>query len=191
MSLEVIERSIEDPKVWRCLFRILERNTLCAIATVTPRGKAHVNTAYFAYTPDLEFYFYSYPDTHHALNLATNPSMAMAIFDSEQSWGRPDRGLQLFGNGRATVGRSARDAERVYDRRFPGHASWRFPMSGAKDAPAPKAYRFRPRTVKLFDERAFGAGVFVSATVLSRLRAPDRIPPAPSSFASRRARVSG
>lgn len=189
MSLEIIERPIEDPKISRCLFRILERNHLCAIATVTPRGEAHINTAYFAYTPDLEFYFYSYPDTRHALNLMTNRSMAIAIFDSDQSWGRPDRGLQLFGNGRVAVGQSARDAERTYDRRFPGHAYWKLPLSAAEGALPPKLFRFRPRTVKLFDERAFGAGVFVRATVPSRARAPERIPRASSPLASRRARV--
>lgn len=189
MSLEVIERPIEDPKVWRCLFRILERNLLCAVATVTPEKRAHINTAYFAYTVDLEFYFYSYPDTDHALNLARNPSMAIVVFDSEQPWGRPDHGVQLFGTGRAVAGRSARDAERCYDRRFPGHVSWKLPRSTAESAPVPKPFRFRPRLIKLFDEHAFGAGVVVKATVPRRLKIRKRVPPAPSSPASRRTHV--
>jgi len=168
MSLEIVDRPIEDPKLSRCLFRILERNVLCAIATVTPGQAAYISTAYYAYTPKLEIFFYSYPDTRHALNLATNRSMAIAIFDSEQSWGRPDRGLQLFGYGGAAKGRVARDAERTYDRRFPAHAEWKLPRSPDSGTSGPRSFRFLPRTIKLFDERAFGAGVFVRANVPRR-----------------------
>jgi uncharacterized protein YhbP (UPF0306 family) len=186
MSLEVIERLIGEPKVWRCISRILERNLLCAIATVTPRGEAHVNTAYFAYSADLEFYFYSYRDTGHAVNLEENPSMAMAVFDSDQAWGRPDRGLQLFGTARVALGESARKAAGIYDRRFPGHAQWRQPSLTAESSGPPAAYRFRPSAVKLFDERAFGAGVFVRATVPRRLGSPRRGVAAPSGGGRRR-----
>ena len=168
MSLEVIERPLEDPKVRRCILRILGRNQLCAIATVTSRGGAYINSAYFAYTPDLVFYFYSYPDTRHAVNLRANSSMAMAVFDSGQAWGRPDRGLQLFGAARAAVGPSARTAERTYDRRFPDHAAWKAPVVTDESAAPPRAFQFRPTTVKLFDERAFGAGIFVRAAIPRR-----------------------
>jgi len=187
MSLEVVERSLEDPQVWRSLFRILERNSLCAIATVSPQEEAHINTAYFAYTPDLNLYFYSYPETHHALNIGTNRSMAVAVFDSEQSWGLPDRGLQLFGQGNVASGRFAREAERVYDRRFPAHAQWKLPLSQAESGSAPRPYRFRTRSVKLFDERTFGAGVFVHATVPARWTTPPRAPVAAAPFTRRRA----
>jgi len=188
MSLEIIERPIEDLRVWRSLFRILERNSLCAIATVTPRREAHISTAYFAYTPELDLYFYSYPDTRHVLNLGTNRSMAVAVFDSEQEWGRPDRGLQLFGEGRAAVGRSARTAERVYDRRFPAHAQWKIPTPAPEGGQLPRAFKFRPRSVKLFDEREFGAGVFVHATVPTRWRTPPRNPFVAAPFSSQRPR---
>jgi len=186
MSLEILRRPIQDPKVWHSLFRILERNRLCAIATVAPRKEAHINTAYFAYTPELDLYFYSYPDTRHALNLGTNCSMAVAVFDSEQEWGRPDRGLQLFGEGRAAVGRSARAAERVYDQRFPAHARWKVPLSATEGTQLPRSYRFRPTTVKLFDEREFGAGVFVHATVPSRWRVRPRNPIVTAPFSADR-----
>lgn len=180
MSLEILERPLKDRKVRWSLSRILERNFLCAVATVTPRGEAYNNTAYFAYTPDLDFYFYSFPDTQHALNLRTHRSMAMAIFDSGKPWGRPDRGLQLFGSGRAAQGRSAREAERVYDRRFPGHAYWKVSSSTTASTPSPRPFRFRPTTVKLLDESAFGAGVFVRTSVPRQLTAHERLPPAPA-----------
>jgi hypothetical protein len=50
-----------------------------------------------------------------------------------------------------------RDAERDYARRFPQYAE--------ADPNGLRFYRFRPSRLKVFDERALGAGVFVTATV--------------------------
>jgi len=80
-----------------------------------------------------------------------------AVYDSNQSWGKPDRGIQLFGTAREVVGSAARDAERTYAKRFPGYRESEFS--------AYRFYRFRPRRLKLFDERALGTGVFVTASV--------------------------
>jgi len=193
MSFEIVERPLLEPKVWRCVHRLLERNQVCAVATVAPGHRAHVNTVYFAYAPDLKLYFYSYPGTQHAANLRVNPSMAVAVFDPGQTWGHPDRGLQLFGRGLAVRGRFAREAEDVYDARFPGHVSWRVP-SPLRDASPPVPYRFRPSSLKLFDEREFGAGIFVHCKVPRSWRAsqnplvspPREAPPAGRAPARRR-----
>ena len=130
---------------------LLEASTLCAISTVGPRGRAYVNTAYFAWAPDLRIIWLSDPGAQHSRNLRANGSAAVAVYDSTQTWGKPDRGIQAFGDARA--GRP--DAEEVYAERFAAYeprAGYRF-------------YELVPRQLKLFDERALGPGTFVTARV--------------------------
>ena len=132
---------------------LLDGSTLCAIATVGPRNSAHVNTAYFAWAPDLRIVWLSEPGARHSRNLRANPSTAVAVYDSGQSWGKADRGIQVFGEARA----GSEDAEEVYADRFPD----------SRD-PGLSAYRFYevvPRRVKLFDEQALGTGTFVTARI--------------------------
>jgi uncharacterized protein YhbP (UPF0306 family) len=130
---------------------LFEASTLCAIATVGPRSSAHVNTAYFAWAPDLRIVWLSEPGARHSRNLRTNPSVAVAVYDSGQSWDKPDRGIQVFGETRP----GGHEAEEIYAARFPDYeptAAYRF-------------YELIPQRVKLFDEGALGAGTFVTARV--------------------------
>ena len=173
MPLRTVRKKLSDPRVRRSVFRVLEQNGLCSIATVTPEGRAHINTAYFVYPKDLDLYFFSYPTSLHCRNLTTNPSMAMTIFRSDQPWGTPGHGIQLFGLAREVRGADAANAERVYARRFPRYATW---MRGrtedhrrmAVEMRALRFYRFRPTRVKLLDERVYGGAVFVVAGVQKR-----------------------
>ena len=73
-----------------------------------------------------------------------------------QRWGWQDRGIQAFGQARELRGRAAREAAAAYGRRFESDAATvgRFAV-----------YRFRPTRLKLFDEREFGGGTFVTARV--------------------------
>lgn len=165
-GLRTIRKRISDEQVRRSLFRVLEENVLCSISTVAPRNRAHVNTAYFCYSPDLELYFLSDPNSLHCRNVASNPSMAVTVFSSSQEWGEPDRGIQLFGTCRPARARRAKEAERLYARRFPRYSKW---MAGkskddklrASQLRSYRFYRFVPRAVKILDERVFGGGVFV------------------------------
>jgi uncharacterized protein YhbP (UPF0306 family) len=140
--------------------RLLDASTLCAIATVTPRGSAHVNTAYFAWTPEWRLVWLSDPGARHSRNLRTNGSVAVAVYDSNQPWCTADRGIQLFGSARELAGIRALDAEELYSRRF------------SLDPSPYRLFEFRARHLKLFDEDLFGGGTFVTAAVGSggRLR---------------------
>ena len=110
---------------------------LCALATVSAGGRAHINHMYFAWNDRYDVFWYSDRDSIHSRNLARTSSAAITIYDSHQVNGRPDRGIQLFGSaGIAGVDESSR----LYKRRF-----------RTVDPSAYTAYRFRPRTVKLFD----------------------------------------
>jgi uncharacterized protein YhbP (UPF0306 family) len=132
---------------------LLSACELCAIATVTARGDAYVNTAYFAWTRELRIVWLSDRAATHSRNLAANSSAAIAVYDSGQSWGGSDRGIQLFGTARV----ADTDAVGVYADRFPGYEE--------AELAADRLYEFRPRRIKLFDETELGGGTFVTARV--------------------------
>jgi uncharacterized protein YhbP (UPF0306 family) len=157
MAIARSSRPVSASRMTTVARRLLNASTLCAIATVGPATRAYVNTAYFAWSRKLDLVWLSEPRARHSRNLRENPSVAIAVYEPGQSWGEPDRGIQLFGSAREAVGRAARDAETLYERRFA--------ESAHTDLTAHRFYRFRPRRIKLFDERALGAGVFVTARV--------------------------
>ena len=171
MTIQAVEKPFSDERIRRSISRILRENVLCSMSTVGPGNRAHINTAYFCYTPELVLYFLSDPGSRHGRNLERNPSLAMAIFKSAQGWGGQDRGLQLFGTCRRTRGRGARDAERFYAPRFSPYAKWMRGMSPAERQQAALLrsyafYRFLPSRIKILDEREFGGAIFVTARVI-------------------------
>ena len=108
---------------------------------------------YFAWSERFDVFWISDPDSHHSRNLVRNRSAAVTIYASNQVWGRPDRGIQLFGSGGLAAGN---EAGRAYAARFKDF--------DAESNELPY-YRFRPRSVKLFDERALAPGTLVTARV--------------------------
>jgi uncharacterized protein YhbP (UPF0306 family) len=166
VPIERSKRSLAPARLASLARRLLDTSTLCAIATVSPPGRAHVNTAYFAWNRDLDLVWLSEPDAQHSRNLAANPTAAVAVYDSTQVWSGSDRGIQLFGSAREVRGSAARDAERLYAKRFPEFVPTKLS--------AYSFYRFRPRRVKLFDESELGAGVFVTASVRAGRQAWER-----------------
>jgi len=111
---------------------------------------------YFAWTDSFDVVWISDPDSRHSLNLATTSSAAVTIYDSRQIWGRPDRGIHLFGTAAEVTGRRATEAERAYATRFKDYG-------GLDDSL--RIYQFRPRTMQLFDERSLAPGTLVTARV--------------------------
>ncbi len=150
MPIEQSKRRVAAGRIRAEAERLLAASTLCAISTVSPGNRAHVNTAYFAWTDELDLIWLSDPAARHSRNLSRNPTAAIVVFDSTQTWGEPDRGIQLFGR----AGEAALELERVYAKRFPAYEPTGY-----------RPYRFRPSRLKLFDEPALGAGVFVTAKV--------------------------
>jgi uncharacterized protein YhbP (UPF0306 family) len=143
-------RPVGAARIRRVARELLDASDLCAIATVSRGGRAHVNTAYFAWAADLRIVWVSDPGAGHSRNLRANPSAAVAVYDSGQTWGKPDRGIQLFGSARE----AGSDAEEVYAKRSPEYEAGMY-----------RCYELRPRRIKLFDERVLGGGVFVTARV--------------------------
>jgi len=155
MGIERSKRPVAVSRITTTARRLLDASTLCAIATADRNGRAHINTAYFAWSPDFHLAWLSEPGARHSRNIRANESVAIAVYDSAQMWGKPDRGIQIFGTAEEVVRSASDDAEKLYAARFPEYHGTKL-----------SAYRFyvlRPQRIKLFDEREFGTGVFVTA----------------------------
>jgi len=154
-----IERSSKHPASSRLAAiarRLLDESKLCAIATVSSGGRAHINTAYFAWGTRYEIVWLSAPDAAHSRNVRATGSAAVAVFRSTQTWGGSDRGIQVFGRARELRGPLSLEAERLYAKRFRAYEG---------DLPAFRFYRLATRRMKLFDERVLGGGTFVTVSV--------------------------
>ena len=154
-----IERSSKHPPSSRLAAiarRLLDESKLCAIATVSSGGRAHINTAYFAWGTQYEIVWLSAPDATHSRNVRATGSAAVAVFRSTQTWGGSDRGIQVFGKARELRGPLSLEAERLYAKRFRAYEG---------DLPAFRFYRLATRRMKLFDERVLGGGTFVTVSV--------------------------
>ena len=155
IGIEHSTEPVPNERLVRTARDLVEASTLCAIATVAPDGGPYVNTAYFACMNDFRLVWLSHPDARHSQNLAERTRAAIVVYDSSQNWGKPDRGIQLFGEAREVGGSEAYEAARVYGRRFSEYEK--------EDLGAYRFYLFAPDQVKLFDEPEFGPGRFVVA----------------------------
>jgi hypothetical protein len=153
VTVERRSRRFSSARLETVARRLMKASPLCALATVTAGGRAHVNHMYFASNDRFEVFWISDSDSIHSRNLARNRSAAVTVYASDQVWGKPDRGIQLFGTAGEYDGA---DAARTYGARF------RDFDGGGNELPF---YRFRPRTLKLFDERSLAPGTLVTARV--------------------------
>jgi uncharacterized protein YhbP (UPF0306 family) len=156
MTIELSNRRVAPGRLVAEARSLLEASTLCAIATITSGGQAHVNTAYFAWSDELRLVWLSEPHAKHSRNVRANGRASVAVYDSAQRWGDRDRGIQLFGTVRE-LEHSAEDgdAEALYSARFPKYRR--------DELSAYRFYVFQSHRLKMFDENELGAGVFVTA----------------------------
>src|SRR5437879_12091979 len=75
---------ISERRIRRIVLRVLAETKLCSIATVARGNRAHVNTAFLAYSPNLELYFLPDPGSLHCTKLRANPSHAATLTESPQ-----------------------------------------------------------------------------------------------------------
>lgn len=159
-----LDKPLSEEQVHRAVLDILEANTLCAMSTVTPEALAHINTVYFSYSDELELYFLSHIRSTHCRNLATNSSMAAAIYTPNQQWLGPDRGLQLFGTGIPAEETEGHKAEESFAKRFPAYKSWKNTHADQFNSEY-RFYRFVVLRLKVLDEANLREALFVSAVV--------------------------
>ncbi len=54
MAIERSKRRVAATRIAVTARDLLDASTLCTIATVTSRGGGHINTAYFAWSPEFD-----------------------------------------------------------------------------------------------------------------------------------------
>src|SRR5260370_31549135 len=111
----------------------MNASTVCALATVWPGGRAHINHMYFAWSAGFDVVWMSDPQSRHSRNLLANPSAAVTVYDSHQTWGRPDRGIQLFGTAGSGGGRGGAPSRTAPS----GPFSSPHPLPAGADTPSP------------------------------------------------------
>ena len=166
----VPNRGISNSRVGRSVSRLLAENVLCSMASITAAGHAHINTAYFSYSPELEICFLSHQKALHCQNILSNPSMAIAIFASNQTWGSSDCGLQLFGICKQVTRRQVDKAAKLYSKRFAEYNAWKDGLASDSLGQDYRFYRFVTAELKVFDEKELGTGIFVLAKVKRQTR---------------------
>src|SRR5947207_5439011 len=102
MTVERRSRRFSSERLERVTRRLMNASPLCSLATVSPGGRAHINHMYFAWNDRFDVFWISDADSIHSRNLARNQSAAVTVYASNQVWGRPDRGIQLFGTAGVT-----------------------------------------------------------------------------------------
>jgi len=150
-----------DEKLNESINRILSNNKLGTFATIN-NNESYINTAYYCFNSKMDLYFISDPVTQHAQNIKTNPSMAIAINKSDQSWDNAKCGLQLFGKCEQAKGLTLIEGTALYLKRFVGLKQW---ITNADDfikgAINSQMYIFKVSKIKLFDEETFGEEVYI------------------------------
>ena len=147
--------------------RILESSKLCSMATLSEDRTSHINVAYFCYNAGLEFFFISEAITIHSRNIMLNPSMSIAIYDSQQHWDDWKAGIQLFGNCRLANKKQSKEGAGLYKTRFPDYAKWLHSLGRTVASElVPPFYVFVPDKVKILDEEDFGEETYVEAQIL-------------------------
>jgi uncharacterized protein YhbP (UPF0306 family) len=161
-----VDQRFSEDRVRQSALSILNSNTVCSIATVTPEGIPHINAAYFSYSVAYELFFLSHPNSVHCENIRQNPSMAVSVFPSSPAWGEPSVGIQLFGSAAVPSGADAETAERSYRMRFPNFVKWQAVSDKPEVARQFQLYRFQVESLKMHDERNLGDSIWVSASVI-------------------------
>jgi uncharacterized protein YhbP (UPF0306 family) len=168
ISGSTLATQLTEEKVRHSAFSVLNKNTVCSMATVTPEARAHIHSAYFSYSLEYELFFLSNPNSVHCQNLKSNASMAVTVFPATPTWGEPSVGIQLFGSATEASGAAAETAERSYGIRFPGFVNWKAEVGKTEMIHQYELYRFQADSFKILDEGTFGDSVWVRASILRR-----------------------
>lgn len=162
LDLKFKHREYSDGDLNASIQEILESNILCAMATIKNGTTGYINTAYYCYNKDLEFFFLSNPKSQHCDNFTRNDSVALAICDSHQPWTEDQKGLQIIGRCELAKGGKLAEATTAYVKRFVGLKDWiKHPNDFLKGALETRPYVIRTNWLKLYDTERFGDENFI------------------------------
>lgn len=154
-----------DEQLNGSISNILNSNELFSMASIN-NGKSYINTAYYCFNKNLNFFYISDPATRHTENILKNSSVAIAIFDSNQNWEKTKKGLQLFGNCTKASGKNLVEGTALYLKRFTGLKQWiQHPDDFIRGAINTQMYIINVESLKLFDENTFGEEIFITLNI--------------------------
>ena len=154
-----------DAQLGASIGDLLSRNDLGALATLRA-AEPHVATISFAFAKDLTVYFISAPTDVHTQDIALNPSVALAIWTTPETWGKDLQGLQIFGRcDELKVGVELVGAMRLYLSRFPAFTALLKNPGEFKAGAATRMFAVRPLRLRLIDEPRFGYRTFIDMNV--------------------------
>lgn len=140
--------------------KLLGMATVDAAATPSP----WINTAAFATDDQLHFYIVTYPTSKHCQNIETNSRVAVAVYNSQQT-DKLQQGLQLVGQCQQLTGKEAEAGLKIWGERIVGTAGL---AKFTADFPSRdvEMYAITINWLKIFDEKRFGARVWVECEVI-------------------------
>jgi len=136
--------------------KILDANSLCTLATVDSKGNPHANTAYFAVDSYLNIYLLTQPSTQHGKNIERNHQVAITIFESNQPWGKPHRGLQLGGICKKVGQKEQGAVFHIYSTKHPELLNLVKTSSDMAKELESRFYGIKVTWLKLIDEAKYG-----------------------------------
>jgi len=164
LAVQFHHSEYSDAQLHESILDILEKNMLLAMATVK-NGESYINTAYYAYSDQLELVIFTEPSTQHSQNIVLQPSVAVAVWNTPPVWGEQLQGLQLFGACQR-VEESAdalAEAIRVFTERFPDFRQIiATPADFARGKTERKLYKITVQSLKLIDEPRLGRRKYIT-----------------------------
>lgn len=162
MELKIKDDRDEDLKEMRkSISEILSRNLVLSMGTVDGE-EPHINTAFYAFTDDIELFILTPPHTRHGQNLEENSSVAVDIHESDQHWTDKKQGLQI--SGTAVKADDVSRAFEVYSKRCPELENIASDVEELREIDA-EFYRIEPEEIKIFDEERFEKDPWVKLEV--------------------------
>ncbi|MGC8676589.1 MAG: pyridoxamine 5'-phosphate oxidase family protein [Candidatus Micrarchaeia archaeon] len=157
-------RGYAADKIRAGISRILSSNTILAMAS-TNEGKSHISTAFFCFDELLHIFVLNDLNAQHTANIAKEPHVALAIYDSRQRIDGLREGLQVFGRCVKAEGDLENKGIELYFARFPSFKPWLESHGKSAEAAKQMLYVVEPETLKLYDEPDFGH-VFIPVAVI-------------------------
>lgn len=164
IKIKLSHPSYKEKDLRKSVEEILESNKLLSMATTKNKTESYINTAFFSYNDQLDFFILTDPKSQHSQNLNKNNSIALSIFDSRQSWAGDLKGLQLMGTAKQASSTEGAEGLTLYMKRFAALKDFvEHPedIIRGKSVLNSRIYIIKTHWLKIFDSKRFGDDVFI------------------------------
>ena len=152
-------------EIEQSLSEVLQKNSLCSMATVAKDQTSYINTAYFCFSNQYEIFFLSSKTSNHSRYLLSNDSLAMSVYDSHTPWDDYKAGVQLFGSCSQGNKTQLHIGSELYKKRFPDYKKCLHSLGEMVHVNHFFLYLFIPNRVKILHEERFGEEIYVEAKI--------------------------